>query len=271
MLRELLLLLLAAPTSLAASSSSEWDGVPVSALVLADGSISVVERDGHRRLVESDAFASAEAAWGVFNDSSYARTGWGKLEIHTNPNMTDAVCASAAGVLEGKITANRIYQGAMNGGMGPGLKPTKALSDFLEVNNKWIAQMQEISKTSTAADRAYWHQVELINLQMRGVFDGYTEAAKASKGLIPALIWEAILYMNLGDEAGDFAGFTPGVGFEEEELPVFGDLAPFTEASKCSALVKLLADGSDIMISQETWTSFGSMLRICECLLRLVR
>lgn len=57
-----------------------------------------------------------EAAWGVFNDSSYLAVGWGKLEVHTNPNITDDTTAMAAGKLEGKLTAVRIYQSAMNGG-----------------------------------------------------------------------------------------------------------------------------------------------------------
>ena len=53
----------------------------------------------------------------------------------------------------------------------------------------------------------------------------------------------------------------PGLGFERP-LPTFGDLDAFEEAGKCSALIKLLEDGSDIFIAQETWTSFDSMLRI---------
>ena len=53
----------------------------------------------------------------------------------------------------------------------------------------------------------------------------------------------------------------PGLGFERP-LPTFGELDAFEEAGKCSALIKLLEDGSDIFIAQETWTSFDSMLRI---------
>jgi hypothetical protein len=42
----------------------------------------------------------------------------------------------------------------------------------------------------------------------------------------------------------------------------FGDPTAFEDANKCSALIKLLPDMSDIFIAQETWTSFGSMLRV---------
>ena len=167
----------------------------------------------------------------------------------------------AQGALEGKITANRIYQSAMNGGLGPAMEPSPSMTAFSKVNDEWIASMTSLSAQSTAADKAYWHHVNLINLQMRGLWEGYSAAAKASKGALPALKWESILYMNLGDELGDFAGFKPGLGFERP-LPTFGDLDAFEEAGKCSALIKLLEDGSDIFIAQETWTSFDSMLRI---------
>lgn len=50
---------------------------------------------------------------------------------------------------------------------------------FLEVNNQWIQLMTELSKQSTIADRTYWHQVGLVNLQMKGLHQGYSEAAKA--------------------------------------------------------------------------------------------
>ena len=113
----------------------------------------------------------------------------------------------AQGALEGKITANRIYQSAMNGGLGPAMEPSPSMTAFSKVNDEWIASMTSLSAQSTAADKAYWHHVNLINLQMRGLWEGYSAAAKASKGALPALKWESILYMNLGDELGDFAGF----------------------------------------------------------------
>ena len=124
------------------------------------------------------------------------------------------------------------------------MKPSAAMTGFSKVNDEWIASMTALSKQSTTADMAYWHQVSLINLQMKGVWDGYTTAAKASSGALPALKWESILYMNLGDELGDFAGFKPGEGFvgkDAKPLPVFGDIDAFLEAGKVSRLHKLPA------------------------------
>ena len=252
--------------SASAGSLSPYDGIVMSAVVGADGkSFKILPRSevlathSQTQLLSTAAFAPNEAAWGLFNDTMYLEVGWGKLEIHTSPNVSDNAAATAAGMLEGKITAKRIYQGAMNGGFGPGLEPSQTYIDFIKLNDQWIESMLSISKGSTAADIAYWHHVDLINTQMKALHAGYTEQAKAES--LPPLIFEAILYMNMGDELGDFAGFKPGVGFERR-LPEFGDLQPFQDAGKCSALIKLLEDGSDIFIAQETWTSFGSMLRM---------
>ena len=76
--------------------------------------------------------------------------------------------------------------------------------DFISVNNQWIELMSHIAQKGTPADRSYWHHVNLINLQMRGVHAGYLEGAKEAG--LPPLIFESVLYMNMGDEVGDFAG-----------------------------------------------------------------
>lgn len=117
----------AAPHAAQQPEIAGWDGVPASALVAADGTVRIVPRANHAALLAAQAFESDEAAWAVFNDTAYTATGWATLEVHTNPNMTNGQCATAAGVLEGKITAHRIYQQAVNSGLGPGLKPQKAM------------------------------------------------------------------------------------------------------------------------------------------------
>ena len=199
--------------SAAHADLSPYDGVVVSAVLQPDGaSLSMVPRatlvGAPTQLLSSDSFAPGEAAWALFNDTLYLEVGWGKLEIHTNPNISDETCASAAGLLEGKITANRIYQNANNNGFGPDLVPSQTYLDFIKLNDQWIETMLSVSKLSTAADIAYWHHVNLINLQMQALHAGYTQ--QAAKAGLPPLKFEAILYMNMGDELGDFAGFKVG-------------------------------------------------------------
>lgn len=261
--------LVSASVSGAASADlSPYDGVVMSAVVQADGvSLNVMPRadveGAPAHLLSADSFAPKEAAWGVFNDSLYLKVGWGKLQIHTNPNLSDTTCATAAGTLEGRLTAKRIYQNAMNSGFGPGLVPAPAYVEFIKLNDQWINTMLQVSKSSTAADISYWHHVDLINTQMKALHQGYTQEVsppppppllllsllflsrgayftslspmpkitrrcgntivmwlrgvltwQAKKLGLGSLLFEAILYMNMGDELGDFAGFKPGQGFD---------------------------------------------------------
>ena len=265
--RTMKLFLAALLVALPAATAAKWkyDGVYMSAVLSASGELSLVERRTLMTDVGASGFAANEAATALFNDTSYAKTGWATLSVKTNPAMADATCASAAGQLEGKITAQRILQHAINSGQGPKMVPTKPLTEFVEVNNKWIASQQALANLSTAADKAYWHQQQLVYLQLAGMHAGYAAAAAELK--LPALLPEAILYLNMGDEMGDFAGFKPGEGFVGKgarPLPKMGDVKEFEadRAGRCSALIKLTTGNADLMIAQETWTSLESMLRI---------
>jgi hypothetical protein len=116
MLGTVSVLLLLAPQVLANGDLSPYDQQYMSAVVGGDGEI-IIQPRGSELVQGSGSFGPGEAAWGVFNDSMYLEVGWAKLELHTNPAMEDETCATAAGKLEGKISANRIYQSAMNGGL----------------------------------------------------------------------------------------------------------------------------------------------------------
>jgi hypothetical protein len=97
---QLMALTLCLPHAVAAAAHSggllsPYDGVVVSAIVDtgADGEtvVHLVPREQLLSSLDTDGWAPREAAWGVFNDSSYYHVGWGKLEIHTNPKLADAV------------------------------------------------------------------------------------------------------------------------------------------------------------------------------------
>ena len=75
--------------------------------------------------------------------------------------------------------------------------------------------MLGMANLSTTADQSYWHHVALIRGQMRGIHTGYTKVALEHN--LPPLSFESILYMTMGDEMGDFAGFVPGEGFTAKE------------------------------------------------------
>ena len=203
-----------------------------------------------------------EAARATYNDSAYLATGWATLEVHTCPDVDDETAALAAGTIEGSLTAHRIFQAAMNSGVGPEYTLPKGVQEFVNANNDFIAMMQATAKKlGTPANRAYWHHVGLVYKQLEGIHAGYTRAAKKAADL-PPLTLSSILALNMGDEVGNFEGYKPGEGVTPRALPTFGSLQPFLDAGKCSALIKLIDGGSDIFIAQETWSSFESQLRV---------
>jgi len=230
------------------------DGSPYSALVDDAGEMRIVPRSTH-----AAGFAPSEAAWAHFNDS-YLAIGWSKLAVHGNPAMNDTVVAHAAGFIEGKLTAARILENAINNGVGPGMTPDPHVTAFFEVHNRWASGLGDVATLSSAADAQYWHHSLLVDDQLAGLHAGYQKAAAESRGALPSLPFESFLYLNIGEERETFAKFRPGMGVTPDVT--FGALEPFEAAGKCSALVKLTAGSADVLIAQETWSGLASMLRI---------
>eukprot|EP01147_Barroeca_monosierra_P001657 gene1659-4787_t len=183
---------------------------------------------------------------------SFLEDGWDRLNIATNPNFDNSVAASAAGFTEGKLTAGRIFDHAVNTGVY-GTSLNKNLTTFIETNINFMKQKIADSKKlkPSSDDAVYWHHVELIWEQLQGVCAGYNSTSMGTDRPMSCL---DILRLNLDGDMEDLEG-------------VFGDLPKTREemafsASHCSALIKLVAYNADIYIAQDTWSSLNSMTRI---------
>jgi hypothetical protein len=211
-------------------------------------------------------FSAGEAAWGRFNDT-YLATGWSLLEIHTSPDQPDEVGATAAGFFEGKATAKQIEQHAVNSGI-PEFKMKKEISQFLKQNQQWQKAMMQIGEATPAgsADKTYWHQVNLVNQQLAGLYQGYLAGrqAMAGRGVTATPLTEQdMLLLNLGGDLEDLEGLNGNCSVSSTGEPVTEPLSsPVFDKGRCSALLRLTKDNGDVMIAQNTWTSLNSMLRI---------
>ncbi|TRY78809.1 hypothetical protein TCAL_07583 [Tigriopus californicus] len=178
------------------------------------------------------------------------KTGWGYLEVQTDPAFEDKVQAFAAGYLEGYYTAEQIYQywvNTVDGYCNGKEEICEKVIEYLESNTRWI-------KTKIAAHRSknpYWHQVGLFYDQFEGVVHGYNDWARRTKKTIPR---GNIFWMNVFGDLEDLEQvFASRFNLTLERVLGTGS---------CSALIKLLPGNSELFVAHDTWNSYQSMIRI---------
>jgi hypothetical protein len=105
----------------------------------------------------------------------------------------------------------------------------------------------QIEKYSETND--YWHQLNLIYKQLEGMEKGFELWQKENNRTpVENQVLNPVLVLNLVEEI--------------EEFEKFLNPEPVRYEGHCSALIKPLADGSDLFVAHEMWASFDSMLRI---------
>jgi hypothetical protein len=247
------------------------DFIQMNVLMGPDGSVSLRPRDAS--LPASDFASPAVVAHGRWNDT-YARLGWSLLDVHANPDANDDAMAFGAGYFEGFATARRLEQHAVNTGVTT-LPMSPKLRGFLDANRAWQDSMEALAgRSESATDRAFWHQSSLLRRQLRGVHAGYLDA-RAATGFANVtaepLTLEHLLLINLDGDLEDLAdlmteprggGEDPNPGLNLGVAVPAAARWPQFRRGRCSALVRLLPDHSDVFISQDTWSDVNSMLRI---------
>jgi len=176
------------------------------------------------------------------------QTGWAYLEIETYEQFPDEIQAHAAGYLEGYVTSDLLHMHWTNTVVGR-CDGKKKLCDkidaWVHANHRWVMRKVKHHKKTSP----YWHQVGLFYAQMKSLAKGY---AAATKGKNMHIGLKDIVTMNI---FGDLEDLEQALGDSEVPAKVKGQ-------GHCSALVRLLPDGSDLLVSHDTWNSYQSMLRL---------
>ncbi|KAK7862395.1 hypothetical protein R5R35_004170 [Gryllus longicercus] len=192
-------------------------------------------------------------------DNQINKTGWSFLELQSNGQATDEDQVYAAGVLEGYVTSELIYEhwfNTMKGFCDGREKTCRRIQKYLDKNNQWI----KANIDSKEKKDPYWYQVKLFYIQLKGIKDGYNRGIKdASKHLkLNDLLWHNIQ----GDLEDLTTIFGPRVRsgggrvtHEERWSRVLG-------SGSCSALVKVLPGATDLLVGHDTWSSYQNMLRV---------
>lgn len=253
--------------------------------VVDNGRIAV--RSGH-----SDG-AIARATW----KDSVEEVGWAYLKVSTvdGSNAADDTAMYAAGVLEGALSAKRIAQFHHNANAGmKGMESQHHAHGNME--KMFVAEAKALRSRVGLPENKAWQAepkemfdryVRNVFLQTWGVLDGYNAMTPGdqmslvdlfilnSDGETPELemaldMEEALLRQSTRDEPGELSFLqTPssrkGMLRREQELKA---LTPAKwrdikrKTGRCSALVRLGANNSDLYVGHATFSDFSEMLRV---------
>ena len=223
-------------------------------------SVYYIKTTGKYKVVEGRLDKMA-AAYAVYN-KSYETKGWDFLTVSSydgvDDKYPDEVKNYAMGFLEGVLTYKRIYYFFFNLNNYKYNKNNGTMPDstyeFFQKNLLFMQNNTSLYKDSDP----YWHEVNNLYMQMRGLHEGYNLMAPDSEK-IDLVHFQTVVSLGDVDEIGywkkeerpDFSKFTT-----EEYL----DYMAFR--SHCSAIFKVADDFSDIWFGHNTWTTYNKLIRI---------
>uniref|UniRef100_A0A2I3TN81 Phospholipase B-like n=2 Tax=Pan TaxID=9596 RepID=A0A2I3TN81_PANTR len=182
---------------------------------------------------------------------AYPHAGWAFLELGTSGQYNDSLQAYAAGVVEAAVSEELIYMHWMNtvvnycGPFEYEVGYCERLKSFLEANLEWMQEEMESNPYS-----AYWHQVRLTLLQLKGLEDSYEGRVSFPAGKFTIKPLGFLLLQLSGD-------------LEDLELALNKTkIKPSLGSGSCSALIKLLPGQSDLLVAHNTWNNYQHMLRV---------
>ncbi|OBS58830.1 hypothetical protein A6R68_10027 [Neotoma lepida] len=221
-------LLLSGPAGALPTPGSDWRRQNLDPPVSRIRSLLLDAASGQLRLEEG--LHPDAVAWANLTNA-IRETGWAYLDLSTNGSYNDSLQAYAAGVVEASVSEELIYMHWMNtmvdycGPFEYEVSYCEKLKSFLEANLEWMQREMELNR-----DSPYWHQVgRAALLEGRWLF-----------GLLQI--------------AGDLEDLEPALNKTNTKA--------FLGSGSCSALIKLLPGGRDLLVAHNTWNSYQSMLRI---------
>ena len=208
------------------------------------------------------------SAVGVFKDG-LLEEGWSQLWIegivHNNNTSlaSHKVAHYAAGYAEGALTHHRIdqhYHNVHGTFFGKETSAPLAVRQFLDDNLHWIRTQVELhamgGKFKSSTENKYWETLSLLLSQFDGLVDGYQAHTNATLPLSASDLF-------LLNADGDLEDLIPAYNKTKTRQP--GKSSSFAEAVKslkCSALIRMTPNASDLLWGHTTWDDYTSMIRI---------
>lgn len=203
-----------------------------------------------------------------YKDSIY-ENGWAQIEIETQRTYPDSVQAYGAGILEGSLTWNNIYNQWRNTIDASCERDEHSrnfctwLRDLLTSN---YVKIKELATTRAEHDH-YWHQLALYYNQLEGVETGYMRGAKRARSdLEEEIPFCDLLLMNAAADIQDLKVYYENFVLASNETG--GESTPdknfFLPSATMLTRIFHTADSPmwKLLFGHSTAGSYSSMLRI---------
>ena len=223
-------------------------------------SVYFIKTTGKYKVVEGkiDKMAAAYATY----TPSYETKGWDFLALSSydgvDDKYSDEIKNYAMGYLEGVLTYKRIYPAYFNLNNYKYNKNNGTMDqtryEFFQRNLQFMENQTSLYKDSDP----YWHEVNNLYMQMKGLHAGYNSMAPESEK-IDLVRFQTVVSLGDVDEISYW---------KKENRP---DLSKMTSEefldylafrSHCSAIFKVADDFSDVWFGHNTWTTFNKLIRI---------
>ena len=225
-----------------------------------EASVYYIKTTGKYQVVEGsiDRMAAAYAKY----TPSYEKKGWDFLVLSSydgiDDKYSDEVKNYAMGYLEGVLTYKRIYPSYYNLNnykyyKNNGTMPNSTY-EFFQKNLEFMKNMTTLYKDNDS----YWHEVNNLYMQMRGLHEGYNSKAPITEK-IDLVHFQTVISLGDVDEIGNW---------KKEDRPDYSkmsteELMNYIELrSHCSAFLKVADDLSDVWFGHNTWTTYNKLIRI---------
>jgi len=225
-----------------------------------EASVYYIKTTGKYQVVEGsiDRMAAAYAKY----TPSYEKKGWDFLVLSSydgiDDKYSDEVKNYAMGYLEGVLTYKRIYPSYYNLNnykyyKNNGTMPNSTY-EFFQKNLEFMKNMTTLYKDNDS----YWHEVNNLYMQMRGLHEGYNSKVPINEK-IDLVHFQTVISLGDVDEIGNW---------KKEDRPDYSkmsteELMNYIELrSHCSAFLKVADDLSDVWFGHNTWTTYNKLIRI---------
>ena len=223
-------------------------------------SVYYIKTTGKYKVVEGKIDKMA-AAYAVYTPS-YESKGWDFLTVSSydgvDDKYSDEVKNYAMGYIEGVLTSKRIYASYYNLNNYKYYKNNGMMDqtryDFFQKNLQFMQNQTSLYKDIDP----YWHEVNNLFMQMRGLHEGYNSVAPDSEK-IDLVRFQTVVSLGDVDEIANW---------KKEERPDFSKMTKdefldyLAFRSHCSAIFKVADDFSDIWFGHNTWTTYNKLIRI---------